>query len=215
MFLLPEKVSSARANMLADSALLESSGAMNAPFLRFYGWLGDCFTCGISQNIDDARKLMPKGAFLEKRPSGGGLVDHRKDLTYALAVPRGRALCEMRAADSYREVHAAIARALANFGSSASLCARDFPKPKGALAVCFSMPAVHDVILQNGKKFAGAAQKRTRDGILFQGSMLRGELRESDEAAFKAQIAKNFAEILGEACKNSDFPEAVKTALFC
>lgn len=213
MFLLPEKVSTARANMLADSAMLESAGALGAPLLRFYGWLGDCFTCGISQNVADARRFLPEGAFLEKRPSGGGLVDHRKDLTYALAIPRGRPLCEMRAADSYREVHAAIVRALADFGISASLCARDFPKPKGALAVCFSMPAVHDVILQNGKKFAGAAQKRTRDGILFQGSMLRGELMESAEAAFKAQIAKNFADILGEACEKSDFPDAVKSAL--
>jgi hypothetical protein len=40
--------------------------------------------------------------------------------------------------------------------------------------VCFTRPELYDVLNpETGKKIAGAAQKRTKNGLLFQGSVLR------------------------------------------
>ena len=40
--------------------------------------------------------------------------------------------------------------------------------------ICFTRPELYDVIHpETGGKIAGAAQKRTKDGLLFQGSLLR------------------------------------------
>jgi lipoate-protein ligase A len=100
-------------------------------------------------------------------------VDHRHDWTYALVLPRGHPLEAARAAESYRAVHACLVDSLRAQGVEAKL---QTPQEGGggAVGICFQRAEVSDVIQAvTGEKIAGAAQKRNKRGLLFQGSIWR------------------------------------------
>ena len=205
MFLMPYKRYSAADNMAADLAMLEAWPLKDIPRLRFYGWKGRPYTCGLSQKPELVAALLPRGAELARRPSGGGIVAHGDDITYALVVPRGREICEMRARQSYESVHAAIVSALGRFGIACMLYRPDSENgAQGGLYACFSSPAPYDVVSPGGIKIAGAAQKRTRKGILFQGSVMPpGGV---DRKELSLAMAQEFAKMLGEEIESIDFP---------
>ena len=186
--LLPTRSDSAAANMAADFLLLKRYPDKTRARFRAYGWHRPAFSFGYSQKIAWVRANLPADADnpeLVRRPSGGGLVDHRDDWTYALVIPRGHALEAARAVESYRAVHAALAEALRACGQPATLKESCEKPPGGAKdeagcsasagpTICFTRPELYDVIHpETGEKIAGAAQKRSKDGLLFQGSLLR------------------------------------------
>jgi lipoate-protein ligase A len=114
-----------------------------------------------------------------RRATGGGVVDHRNDWTYALVIPRGHPLEERPATHSYREIHEALAAALREQGVDAVTkpCVEEpaeVEKPAGPAGVCFQCAEIYDVVRAgDGAKIAGAAQKRNKHGLLFQGSISR------------------------------------------
>ena len=91
---------------------------------------------------------------------------HEDDFTFALVVPRIEPWATTAPAESYRQLHTAMVGALRAAGIDASL-ARDQGAGGGE---CFRAPVAHDV-MASGRKIAGGAQKRTRQGLLHQGSM--------------------------------------------
>ena len=211
MFLLPFKISPGEENMRLDLEMLSGWRELpDRPRLRFYGWDGQWFSCGISQNPSEVKELLPPGANLVRRPTGGGIVDHRNDITYALAVGRNMPLSEMHAAESYKIVHAAIAAAMDEIGlKGVSLAGIPPAQKNGPLYSCFECPAQFDAVLSDGSKLAGAAQKRNRFGILFQGSLKWlphwGKKRSAMDA-----VAKKFADIFRETIERVDFPHSME-----
>jgi lipoyl(octanoyl) transferase len=187
---LPPRSDVASANMATDFLLLKRFPDPRAARFRAYGWRRPAVTFGYSPKIAWVRAQLPgligdDRVELCRRPSGGGVVDHRADWTYALVIPRGHDLEGVRAAESYRAVHAALARALVACGQPALLkesCERA-PAADDDLAscaaaagptLCFARPELYDVLAAaSGAKIAGAAQKRTKEGLLFQGSVAR------------------------------------------
>lgn len=178
--LLPERSGGAAENMAADFLLLKRYPYSGYARFRHYGWHRPSFTFGYSQRIAYVREQLPAGERFDlcRRPTGGGVVDHREDWTYALVLPRGHTLADAPAPVSYREIHAAITRALVTLGVPAELkrsCDADEGEAceKGP-TVCFERPERYDVVrTDDGRKIAGAAQKRTKDGLLCQGSIAR------------------------------------------
>lgn len=216
LHLLPRRSDSAPANMAADLLLLKRYPENRDARLRLYGWHRPAVSFGYSQKLAWVRERLPAGAVeapgleLVRRPSGGGVVDHRDDWTYALVVPRGHALEAARALESYRAVHTALARALADCGLDVALQARceepadDLPAGGASCAtrgpgVCFARPELFDVVRAGtGIKIAGAAQKRTREGLLLQGSVARANAAEvRDWDAVGEAFAAALAETLG------------------
>jgi lipoate-protein ligase A len=186
LHLLPARTAGAAENMAADFLLLQRYPDPATARFRHYGWRAPAFTFGYSQKIAFVREqLPPDGPFdLCRRASGGGLVDHREDWTYALIIPRGHVLEAERAASSYRVVHACLAAALRVQGAPAALqepvilpsAGEGGPAAPAALlpGVCFQRAETHDVVnALTGEKIAGAAQKRNKHGLLFQGSVWR------------------------------------------
>jgi len=183
--ILPTRTAGAAENMAADFLLLQRY-PRGTPRFRHYGWRGPAFTFGYSQKIVLVREALA-GVMTEatgrcevcRRATGGGVVDHREDWTYALVIPRGHPLEERPATQSYREIHEALAEALRAQGVDAVTkpCV-DEPeadkKPAGPAGVCFQRAEIYDVVRAgDGVKIAGAAQKRNKHGLLFQGSLWR------------------------------------------
>jgi lipoate-protein ligase A len=172
--ILPVRSGGAAENMAVDFLLLQRFPRAAVPRFRHYGWRGPAFTFGYAQKIAAVRALLPPDTTLDlcRRPTGGGLVDHRDDWTYALVIPRGHPLEDVRATQSYREVHEALAAALQAQGVNATLkTSVDETEGRG---ICFQRAEIHDVVrADSGEKIAGAAQKRNKHGLLFQGSIWR------------------------------------------
>jgi len=170
---LPVRTAGAAEHMAIDFLLLQRSPELR-PRFRHYEWSRPAFTFGYGQKISWVRGQLPAGETVElcRRPTGGGLVDHRGDWTYALVIPRGHPLEAERASVSYRLIHECLAAALQSQGVAAALqtLAAGSETPDG---VCFQKPELSDVLAPGGAKIAGAAQKRNKRGLLFQGSVWR------------------------------------------
>jgi len=214
---LPVRTAGAAEHMAVDFLLLRRWPGPVAPRFRHYEWRGPAFTFGYGQKIAAVRAKLPVldevRLDLCRRPTGGGLVDHREDWTYALVIPRGHPLEETRATESYRIVHACIVAALQAQGVRARLATE--ARPEGALhpsaphaGVCFENPELHDVIAADGRKIAGAAQKRTKQGLLFQGSIWRPAAGAAvDWERFEADWPALLAKELGGTAQPAGWPE--------
>jgi lipoate-protein ligase A len=153
-------------NMAVDEALLQAAPRLGQPVLRFYGWIEPAASFGYFQKYADIQRqtvLRP----LVRRPTGGGLVPHDVDWTYSLAFPPGHEWYSLSATDSYRRVHEWIQAAFSRLSIATELAPSSLKTQAGQ---CFAGREKFDV-LWRGQKVAGAAQRRTRDGLLIQGSV--------------------------------------------
>jgi lipoate-protein ligase A len=153
--------------MARDECLLEAVGRWGAPVLRFYAWSEPAATFGYFQKyceIERATALRP----LVRRPTGGGLVPHGADWTYSLVFPPAHPWYALPARESYQRVHAWIQAAFARIGWATELAARTRQERPGQ---CFAGGAEQFDLLRERRKIAGAAQRRTNQGLLIQGSI--------------------------------------------
>lgn len=154
-------------NMAVDECLLETE---EKPVLRVYDWAGKWVSLGYFGRREQAETMMAEdGLQLVRRATGGGIVDHRIDFTYSLVVPPRFDLAKMGGADSYRVIHAALASALRMLGADALSIEEDAESDS---AVCFEKPVTWDLVDSAGRKLAGAGQRRTKSGLLHQGSVV-------------------------------------------
>lgn len=165
-------------NMAVDEALLR---LCREPVLRFYQWSEQAVSIGYFQKLED----VPEGRTFIRRYTGGGLVDHAADFTYTVVTPKDHALYAMGTACSYEAIHRAVAQALEELGCVSVLAEKASEVESGA---CFAKPVKFDVV-SGARKLAGAAQRRTREGCLHQGSVLVDEIPFAElTAAFQKQI---------------------------
>ncbi|MEX1110555.1 MAG: hypothetical protein WEB31_02020 [Chthoniobacterales bacterium] len=151
--------------MACDEALLQrSDGAV----LRVFRWSEPWISIGYFTPWHEAGG---DGRPVCRRWTGGGLVVHEEDFTFALTAPRSEGWARLRPEESYRVVHAALAGALREAGHAATL----FENAARGGAACFAGPVRHDVVDERGK-IAGGAQRRTKRGLLHQGSVQTGKL---------------------------------------
>ncbi|MDQ2658924.1 MAG: lipoate--protein ligase family protein [Verrucomicrobiota bacterium] len=178
---------SASMNMAMDEALLESA---QAPALRFYGWRRPALSFGYFGTFADVANESAEREIV-RRWTGGGIVPHGNDLTYSLILPQNISVRSARAVYTY--VHEAI---LSAFGRTGEVSLAETSAPKMSDA-CFANPVIADVLVGN-RKIAGAAQRRTRAGLLHQGSIqyeaLPRDFREAFAQALCPQwVRRNFA----------------------
>ena len=151
-------------NMAMDEALLLTA---SLPVLRFYRWREPAVTFGYFLNFGEVA-AMAGDRPLMRRWTGGGIVEHGEDFTWSLIVPAACPVHRMRPVASYGAIHAAVAEAMAATGSPVHQVPLDQPSPAGGL--CMTAPAPGD-LLWNGQKVAGAGQRRSRHGLLHQGTI--------------------------------------------
>ncbi|HEY1847630.1 MAG TPA: lipoate--protein ligase family protein [Opitutaceae bacterium] len=214
--ILPARTAGAAENMATDFLLLQRYPDQSAARFRHYGWRNPSFTFGYSQKIEFVRGQLPAGQRFDlcRRPTGGGVVDHREDWTYCVVIPRGHALEEARASLSYRLIHEALAASLRWAGVPAAVKpAADAPPadaPAGPAGVCFERAEIFDVVHSvTGVKIAGGAQKRNKRGLLFQGSLWRPAAPEGNFGgeAFRDDFVSRLAGALEASPAPAPWPE--------
>jgi len=192
---------SAAMNMAIDEALLETA---TAPTIRFYGWRSPALSFGYFGKFSDVA-IHAAERDLVRRWTGGGIVFHGEDLTYSIVIPASDPAFEESSIAIYEKIHRALAHALNGVGKHAELAGStryaDRTPQRGIPGNnCFANPVRADVMMK-GSKIAGAAQRRTRRGLLQQGS-IQGFVMEID-------LAQKFAQVLSANCSQFEFNEEV------
>lgn len=220
--LLPERSSSAAGHMALDFLLFEWMTKVekgNGPArLRRFLWPDLAVTFGVSQKWKDVQETLsqwPQGApgDICRRITGGGIVPHGEDLTWALLLPSRHPLVEQPAPIIYRSLHEALRRALGEQkeeillweGEDSGVASKgkgQKPRPQ-----CFEGPEPGDLVWRsNGKKLAGAAMKRGRHGLLWEGSLQKTGLVQSEEE-LHCRFALELTSLLGEESEPQGFPD--------
>ena len=178
---------SAAMNMAIDEALLEYA---TIPLIRFYRWRSSALSFGYFGRFTDIARYQCERD-LARRWTGGGIVFHGEDLTYSLVIPASDTAFAESSISIYEKIHQALCDALSETGSRAVVAGVVDCDPGSATVAtrtgisdagysCFANPVRADVMI-DGRKIAGAAQRRTRRGLLQQGS-IQGIDLESDLA---------------------------------
>lgn len=154
---------SAAGHMACDEVMLQHSAR---PVLRLYKWASPAATFGYAQRLEKIRDFAT-GLPLMRRWTGGGVVLHGEDLTLALAIPASDPLAGMASSRIYREIHEGLAAALAVVHVGVRLV---LPEDCREGAACFQSPVPLDIIL-DGAKICGGALRRSKSGVLYQGSL--------------------------------------------
>jgi lipoyl(octanoyl) transferase len=214
---LPTRTAGAAENMAVDFLLLQRYPEQQAARFRHYEWRSPAFTFGYSQKIDYVRANLPAAGRLElvRRATGGGIVDHRNDWTYALVLPRGLAIYDARATQAYHDVHRCMVTALVALGQKVELkasCEKEAAcegEPASAMpTICFVRAELYDVLNSaTGQKIAGAAMKRNKHGLLFQGSIEKSRLGPVDWEAFQEKFTTELGRMLGLPAQETPWPE--------
>jgi lipoyl(octanoyl) transferase len=180
-------------NMAIDEALLESS---TVPSIRFYGWQSRALSFGYFGRFSDVA-IYADERDLVRRWTGGGIVFHGDDLTYSIMIPANDPIFFESSMATYEKIHRALANALDEIGEPAVVAGDVDPGritrwKRAAVNAsgynCFATPVRADVMI-DGRKIAGAAQRRTRHGLLQQGS-IQGVVIANDLAE---QFARNLS----------------------
>ncbi len=167
-------VHSAAMNMAIDEALLESA---TVPSIRFYGWQSPALSFGYFGRFSDVATCAGERD-LVRRWTGGGIVFHGDDLTYSIVLPSSDPAFRESSMTIYEKIHRALADTLNGIGEQAVVAggvdAGLALATEAAVTAsddnCFANPVRADVMV-DGRKVAGAAQRRTRRGLLQQGSI--------------------------------------------
>src|SRR6266487_2087391 len=182
---------SAAMNMAIDEVLLETAAI---PSIRFYRWNSPALSFGYFGNLADVASYA-RERDLVRRWTGGGIVFHGEDLTYSIVIPVGDQIFAESSMSLYEKIHRALVNALAETAQPAVVAAIGDRGTKvsnaGYNEHCFANPVRADVMM-NGRKIAGAAQRRTRSGLLHQGSIQGVDLANG--------LAERFAQALSAKC---------------
>jgi lipoate-protein ligase A len=180
--------------MAVDEALLEAMHRLGYPILRFYGWTEPAASFGYFQKYAEVEQLTTLRPLI-RRPTGGGIVPHVNDWTYSLVIPPHHEWYSLAATESYRRIHWWIQLAFDRLKVETELAPI---AQKAQLGQCFVGHEQSD-LLWRGRKIAGAAQRRRRDGLLIQGSvqphsslLLRADWEEAMRDAGSAAFGVNW-----------------------
>ena len=197
---------SAAMNMAIDEALLEYAAV---PSIRFYRWHSPALSFGYFGKFALVASYASERD-LVRRLTGGGIVFHGDDLTYSIVIPANDKAFSESSMSIYEKVHRALCGALEGNGNRAVVAGGgDSGGTADAIRTafsaggynCFANPVRADVMV-DGRKIAGAAQRRTRRGLLQQGSIQGINLENGLSERFAVELSNN--------CQPWSLPKAVQ-----
>ena len=216
--ILDTGVGAAKRNMEIDRSLLEKMDPDDAPILHFYDWEKDAATYGHFLNPGKLIDLKAAEKFqlsLARRPTGGGMVFHVTDLAFSVLIPAHYPHFSLNTLDNYHFINSRVKSGIQTFfENEPALLPKDpLPLDENCPHFCMAKPTVYDVVL-DGRKIAGAAQRRKQQGYLHQGTIAIALPKEDFLNAIllpgtqvkEAMLAHTFS-ILGEGWTENDLVE--------
>jgi len=162
-----------RCLMQRDADLLNALRPESSPILHLYDFDRPSATYGY---FTDPTKYLKQNApiTLARRPTGGGIIFHTSDFAFSVLLPSGHEGYSCNTLDNYAYINRLVAKAIFSFteGTVEATLLQAGTKEKRSIKdqFCFAKPTVYDLIAE-GKKVAGAAQRRKKQGLLHQGSI--------------------------------------------
>ncbi len=161
--------------MLKDEALLRQLRPDSAVILHLYIISKDGITHGyfnqphLHLNIEN---LLRHGMQLARRPTGGGIIFHFTDFAFSLLIPGKHPVLSTQTLNNYAWINRWVAHVLTLFKNDLAypICYAQDLQNHSDVGFCMAQPTVYDLLIA-GKKVAGAAQRRTHNGLLHQGSI--------------------------------------------
>lgn len=163
-------------NMDADAKMLAELDPAGPKILHFYDWDVPSFTHGYFVDPKDflnLHALASLGVQWARRPTGGGIVFHTTDLAFSVLIPSQSSWFSDSTLSNYKVINDKVILAVKQFIQEQGL--ELLPHDPQGLDVpssqfCMAKPTIYDVMLE-GKKIAGAAQRKQKQGFLHQGSI--------------------------------------------
>lgn len=163
--------------MAKDAALLGDLDQNNPSCLHFYEWEGPSLTYGYF--TDPSRylnydALNKHGIRIGRRPTGGGMIFHFSDFAFSVLLNASHFSLSMNPLQNYAYINLKVAKAIFRF--SGGIVQPDLLQEEPTcsknecLPFCMAKPTRYD-IFSDGKKIGGAAQRRTKQGLLHQTSL--------------------------------------------
>jgi len=160
------------AELLSDLALMPDRS-----LLHFYDWSAPGATFGCFTKPE--RFLSLRGAEevaldLSVRPTGGGITFHIGDFAFSVLISAQHPAFSFNTLKNYETVNQMVVDVVRKFTgriAQIGLLPCEPAEPNKELhAFCMAKPTKYDIML-NGRKIGGAAQRRTKFGLLHQGSI--------------------------------------------
>lgn len=162
--------------MQKDRELLDNLSLTKNRILHLYEWEKKSATFGVFLDPKDffnLQEVEKQGLDLAKRPTGGGIIFHLWDLAFSVLIPASHPTFSQNTLQNYATVNRPVLAAAEEFlkKKGCNLTEEDGKiLGNGCKHFCMAKPTRYDVML-HGQKIAGAAQRKTRDGLLHQGSI--------------------------------------------
>ncbi len=160
--------------MARDEALLRALAPQEL-FVHLYEWQGDCATYGHFVDpshyiaLDATERL---GLQIARRPTGGGVLFHSYDCAFSVLIGRESSAYRSNTLEGYELLNHWVGGIVEGiFG----VCPAITPKGQCGKSpmlerFCMARPTKYDLVVQ-GRKVGGAAQRRSKQGLLHQGTI--------------------------------------------
>ena len=164
-------------NMAIDEAIYNGiTTGQSPPTIRFYDWEPATFTYGYNQILEDEldiQFLQSSKYLYVRRPTGGRLVLHEDEVTYAIISPLQGAMSG-QLTETFLRISKALMIGLQKMGVFAELERGELTSAEQRQAVnpCFSSSSRFELTWKK-KKIVGSAQTRNSSAFLQHGSILR------------------------------------------
>lgn len=168
--LIETGIGSAGWNMALDEALLNSFQEGDLPILRLYSWepaLSLGRFSGTNKSLNMKRLEEQKLSYV-RRMTGGGVLVHGGDLSYALILPR-ESIRVKGVKMSYRYLCRFLIRLYEKLGFDARF-ASDLNVEGERSDICLAGNEAYDIMI-DGKKMGGNAQRHIRQALFQHGSI--------------------------------------------
>ena len=197
-------------NMATDWWLFENA---KVPSFRHYQWKQVETSFGYGQDWQWVAKQTNIPVHdLIRRPTGGGIVRHGYDWTYCLVLPKSHQSFSIPPRTLYKELHNSIGKGLESQGVQTVLQPCGENKKAAIPGDCFLEPVSWDLMDSEAcKKIAGAAMKRTRNGVLVQGTVDLRQKWSINKELFLEDIIKEVAHLLDESPEIREWPKELSS----